>query len=169
MADGGIKYSGDFAKAIAAGAFLRRRAAPRAGTDESLGEVILWQAGPSRPIAGMGSLGAMARGSVIAISRRMPPVTLVPEGIEGRFHIRGLVAAVIHQMVGAAGRDGLYRQCDGNICGRNASSCASPGRGSRKASVHDVQITRESSELPDRLIRGAGGLPLREGSNPRRS
>ena len=91
IADGGIKFSGDFAKAIAAGASCAMVGSMIAGTDESPGEVILYQGRSFKAYRGMGSLGAMARGSAIAISKRMPPaINWFQKGSKVRFHIKDL-------------------------------------------------------------------------------
>lgn len=101
IADGGIKYSGDFAKAIAAGASCAMVGSMLAGTDESPGEVILYQGRSFKSYRGMGSLGAMARGSADRYFQKdAASDKLVPEGIEGQVPYKGAAGAVIHQLVG---------------------------------------------------------------------
>ena len=101
IADGGIKFSGDFAKAIAAGASCAMVGSAIAGTDESPGEVILYQGRSFKSYRGMGSLGAMARGSADRYFQKdAASDKLVPEGIEGQVPYKGAVSAVVHHMVG---------------------------------------------------------------------
>ncbi|MDP5325851.1 MAG: IMP dehydrogenase, partial [Paracoccaceae bacterium] len=101
IADGGIKFSGDFAKAIAAGASCAMVGSMIAGTDESPGEVILYQGRSFKSYRGMGSLGAMARGSADRYFQKdAASDKLVPEGIEGQVPYKGSASAVIHQLVG---------------------------------------------------------------------
>ena len=102
IADGGIKYSGDIAKAIAAGANCVMIGSLLAGTDESPGEVVLYQGRSYKSYRGMGSLGAMARGSADRYFQAEVQSTLklVPEGVEGRVPYKGPLANVIHQLVG---------------------------------------------------------------------
>jgi IMP dehydrogenase len=146
IADGGIKYSGDFAKAIAAGASCAMVGSAIAGTDEAPGEVILYQGRSFKSYRGMGSLGAMARGSADRYFQKdAASDKLVPEGIEGQVPYKGSVAAVLHQMVGglraAMGYTGM-----GTIAAMR-SGCSFvriTGAGLKESHVHDVQITRES-------------------------
>ena len=102
IADGGIKYSGDLAKAVAAGADCCMVGSLLAGTDESPGEVFLYQGRSYKSYRGMGSLGAMARGSADRYFQQEVRETLklVPEGVEGRVPYKGPAANVIHQLVG---------------------------------------------------------------------
>jgi IMP dehydrogenase len=101
IADGGIKFSGDFAKAIAAGADCAMVGSMIAGTDESPGEVILFQGRSFKSYRGMGSLGAMARGSADRYFQKdAASDKLVPEGIEGQVPYKGPAGTVIHQMIG---------------------------------------------------------------------
>lgn len=101
VADGGIKFSGDFAKAIAAGASCAMVGSILAGTDEAPGEVILYQGRSFKSYRGMGSLGAMARGSADRYFQKEASADkLVPEGIEGRVPFRGPLSTVIHQLTG---------------------------------------------------------------------
>ena len=118
IADGGIKFSGDFAKAIAAGASCAMVGSAIAGTDESPGEVILYQGRSFKSYRGMGSLGAMARGSADRYFQKdAASDKLVPEGIEGQVPYKGPVATVVHQMVwfGFTAPDGrgLWFRCRG--------------------------------------------------------
>jgi IMP dehydrogenase len=101
IADGGIKFSGDFAKAIAAGADCAMVGSMIAGTDESPGEVVLYQGRSFKSYRGMGSLGAMARGSADRYFQKdAASDKLVPEGIEGQVPYKGPAGTVIHQMIG---------------------------------------------------------------------
>ena len=102
IADGGIRSSGDLAKAIAAGADCAMIGSLFAGTDESPGEVFLYQGRSYKAYRGMGSLGAMARGSADRYFQQevRDTLKLVPEGIEGRVPYRGPVASIVHQLVG---------------------------------------------------------------------
>src|SRR5690606_35878928 len=102
IADGGIKYSGDLAKAIAAGANVAMIGSLFAGTDESPGEVFLYNGRSYKSYRGMGSVGAMARGSADRYFQQEVKDTLklVPEGIEGQVPYKGPIGAVVHQLVG---------------------------------------------------------------------
>ena len=146
IADGGIKFSGDFAKAIAAGASCAMVGSAIAGTDESPGEVILWQGRSFKAYRGMGSLGAMARGSADRYFQKdAASDKLVPEGIEGQVPYKGSAAAVIHQMVGglraAMGYTGCATVADMR---KDCHFVKITGAGLKESHVHDVQITRES-------------------------
>ncbi|MEM8956971.1 MAG: IMP dehydrogenase [Pseudomonadota bacterium] len=146
IADGGIKFSGDFAKAIAAGASCAMVGSMIAGTDESPGEVILYQGRSFKTYRGMGSLGAMARGSADRYFQKdAASDKLVPEGIEGQVPYKGSAAAVIHQLVGglraAMGYTGAATIED---LRRTARFVKITGAGLKESHVHDVQITRES-------------------------
>ncbi len=146
IADGGIKYSGDFAKAIAAGASCAMVGSAIAGTEESPGEVILYQGRQFKAYRGMGSLGAMARGSADRYFQKdAAQEKLVPEGIEGQVPYKGAVATVIHQMVGglraAMGYTGNRTVAEMR---RNCRFVRITGAGLKESHVHDVQITRES-------------------------
>ena len=146
IADGGIKYSGDFAKAIAAGASCAMVGSAIAGTDESPGEVILWQGRSFKAYRGVGSLGAMARGSADRYFQKdAASDKLVPEGIEGQVPYKGTVSAVLHQMVGGLRAAMGYTGC--HSVAEMRSNCRFvriTGAGLRESHVHDVQITRES-------------------------
>ena len=161
IADGGIKYSGDITKALAAGASTVMIGSLFAGTDESPGELILYQGRSFKSYRGMGSLGAMAAGSseryfqgsdgdsstAVGLdgdeSNRL--AKLVPEGIEGRVPYRGSVAMIVHQMVGGL-KSGM------GYCGcstipellQKTRFVRISGAGLRESHVHDVMITREA-------------------------
>ena len=146
IADGGIKFSGDFAKAIAAGASCAMVGSMIAGTDESPGEVILYQGRSFKSYRGMGSLGAMARGSADRYFQKdAASDKLVPEGIEGQVPYKGSAGAVIHQLVGglraAMGYTGSATVQDMRT---KAEFVKITGAGLKESHVHDVQITRES-------------------------
>ena len=146
IADGGIKFSGDFAKAIAAGANCAMVGSMVAGTDESPGEVILYQGRSFKSYRGMGSLGAMARGSADRYFQKDAATDkLVPEGIEGQVPYKGSVGAVIHQLVGGLRAAMGYTGCATvDEMRRNAEFVRITGAGLKESHVHDVQITRES-------------------------
>lgn len=146
IADGGIKYSGDFAKAIAAGASCAMVGSAIAGTDESPGEVTLYQGRSFKSYRGMGSLGAMARGSADRYFQKdAASDKLVPEGIEGQVPYKGTVAAVLHQMVGGLRAAMGYTGCATIEQMRGGCDFVRiTGAGLRESHVHDVQITRES-------------------------
>ncbi len=146
IADGGIKYSGDFAKAIAAGASCAMVGSMIAGTDESPGEVILYQGRSFKSYRGMGSIGAMARGSADRYFQKdAASDKLVPEGIEGQVPYQGSVAAVIHQLVGGLRAAMGYTGCATvEEMRRNCRFVKITGAGLKESHVHDVQITRES-------------------------
>ncbi|SMX31390.1 IMP dehydrogenase [Octadecabacter ascidiaceicola] len=146
IADGGIKFSGDFAKAIAAGASCAMVGSMIAGTDESPGEVILYQGRSFKSYRGMGSLGAMAQGSADRYFQKdAASDKLVPEGIEGQVAYKGSAAAVVHQMVGGLRAAMGYTGCATVAEMRtNCSFVKITGAGLKESHVHDVQITRES-------------------------
>ena len=146
IADGGIKFSGDFAKAIAAGASCAMVGSMIAGTDESPGEVILYQGRSFKAYRGMGSLGAMARGSADRYFQKdAASDKLVPEGIEGQVPYKGPANAVIHQMVGGLRASMGYTGCQNIVEMRNNCRFVKiTGAGLKESHVHDVQITRES-------------------------
>jgi IMP dehydrogenase len=146
IADGGIKFSGDFAKAIAAGASCAMVGSMIAGTDESPGEVILYQGRSFKSYRGMGSLGAMARGSADRYFQKdAASDKLVPEGIEGQVPYKGSAGAVVHQLVGglraAMGYTGSATVDDMR---GGCNFVRITGSGLKESHVHDVQITRES-------------------------
>ncbi|MBO9449560.1 IMP dehydrogenase [Tropicibacter sp. R16_0] len=146
IADGGIKFSGDFAKAIAAGASCAMVGSMIAGTDESPGEVILYQGRSFKSYRGMGSLGAMARGSADRYFQKdAASDKLVPEGIEGQVPYKGPASAVIHQLVGGLRAAMGYTGCATvDEMRRNCNFVKITGAGLKESHVHDVQITRES-------------------------
>ncbi|NOD75369.1 MULTISPECIES: IMP dehydrogenase [unclassified Ruegeria] len=146
IADGGIKFSGDFAKAIAAGASCAMVGSMIAGTDESPGEVILYQGRSFKSYRGMGSLGAMARGSADRYFQKdAANDKLVPEGIEGQVPYKGSASAVIHQLVGGLRAAMGYTGCATvEEMRKNCSFVKITGAGLKESHVHDVQITRES-------------------------
>jgi IMP dehydrogenase len=147
IADGGIKYSGDLAKAIAAGADCAMIGSIFAGTDEAPGEVFLYQGRSYKSYRGMGSLGAMARGSADRYFQQEVRETLklVPEGVEGRVPYKGPAGNVIHQLVGglraAMGYTGNATLSDMQ---NNCRFLRITGAGLRESHVHDVQVTREA-------------------------
>ena len=146
IADGGIKFSGDFAKAIAAGASCAMVGSMIAGTDEAPGEVILYQGRSFKSFRGMGSLGAMARGSADRYFQKdAASDKLVPEGIEGQVPYKGSAGAVIHQLVGGL-RAAMGYTGNGTIdvMRTNCSFVKITNAGLKESHVHDVQITRES-------------------------
>ncbi|MFZ4601969.1 MAG: IMP dehydrogenase [Caulobacterales bacterium] len=151
IADGGIKYSGDLAKALAAGAQAGMIGSLLAGTEEAPGEVILFQGRSYKTYRGMGSLGAMARGSADRYFQKEVSDTmkLVPEGIEGRVPFKGSVEAILHQLVGglraAMGYTGSRTLRD---LRENARFVRITAAGLRESHVHDVAITREAPNYP---------------------
>jgi len=160
IADGGIKYSGDVTKALAAGASAVMIGSLFAGTDESPGELILYQGRSFKSYRGMGSIGAMAQGSSERYFQSMDGESsaasagdgdsnrlnkLVPEGIEGRVPYRGSVAMIVHQMVGGLKSGMGYCGC-GTIAEllQKTRFVRISGAGLRESHVHDVMITREA-------------------------
>ncbi|MXW84613.1 MAG: IMP dehydrogenase, partial [Boseongicola sp. SB0667_bin_21] len=146
IADGGIKFSGDFAKAIAAGASSAMVGSLVAGTDESPGELILYQGRSFKSYRGMGSLGAMARGSADRYFQTdAASDKLVPEGIEGQVPYKGPASTVIHQLIGGLRAAMGYTGCQTvEEMRRNCTFVKITGAGLKESHVHDVQITRES-------------------------
>jgi IMP dehydrogenase len=147
IADGGIKYSGDLAKAIAAGADAAMLGSLFAGTDEAPGEVFLYQGRTYKSYRGMGSVGAMARGSADRYFQQEVSNTLklVPEGIEGRVPHKGPVGQVIHQLVGGLrAAMGYTGAADIAAMQRNCNFVRISGAGLAESHVHDVSITREA-------------------------
>ncbi|ABI62045.1 IMP dehydrogenase [Granulibacter bethesdensis] len=147
IADGGIRTSGDVVKAIGAGADCVMVGSMLAGTDEAPGEVFLYQGRSYKSYRGMGSLGAMARGSADRYFQQdiKDQLKLVPEGIEGRVGYKGPVAAVLHQMTGGL-RAGMGYTGSASITDlqRNARFRRITGAGLRESHVHDVAIDREA-------------------------
>src|SRR5487761_2546749 len=147
IADGGIKYSGDLAKALAAGADVAMVGSLLAGTDETPGEVFLYQGRSYKSYRGMGSVGAMARGSADRYFQQdiKDQLKLVPEGVEGRVPYKGPVAQAVHQLVGGV-RAGMGYTGSATIADlqRNARFRRVTGAGLRESHVHDVSVTREA-------------------------
>jgi IMP dehydrogenase len=146
IADGGIKFSGDFSKAIAAGAHCAMVGSMLAGTDEAPGEIILYQGRSFKSFRGMGSVGAMARGSADRYFQKEASTDkLVPEGIEGQVPYKGSVTSVIHQMIGGLRASMGYTGCATvDDMRQNCKFVKISGAGLKESHVHDVQITRES-------------------------
>ncbi len=147
IADGGIRYSGDVAKALAAGAFTCMMGGMFAGTEESPGEVVLFQGRSYKSYRGMGSVGAMADGS--ADRYFQDPANnadkLVPEGIEGRVPYKGSVIAIIYQLVGGIRASMGYCGCASIEDMRTKAEFVEiTSAGVRESHVHDVQITKEA-------------------------
>jgi IMP dehydrogenase len=154
IADGGIKYSGDLAKALAAGAACAMVGSLLAGTDETPGEVFLYQGRTYKTYRGMGSVGAMARGSADRYFQQdiKDTLKLVPEGVEGQVPYKGAAATVLHQLAGG------LRAAMGYVGARTlaefhdkAQFVRISGAGMRESHVHDVTITRESPNYPSRV------------------
>ena len=153
IADGGIKYSGDLAKALAAGADCAMVGSLLAGTDETPGEVFLYQGRSYKTYRGMGSVGAMARGSADRYFQQeiKDTLKLVPEGVEGQVPYKGPVSHVLHQLTGGV------RAAMGYVGAKTldefhekAEFVRISGAGLRESHVHDVTITRESPNYPSR-------------------
>ncbi|MBK8176042.1 MAG: IMP dehydrogenase [Rhodospirillales bacterium] len=153
IADGGIRYSGDLAKAIAAGADCAMLGGLFAGTDESPGELILYQGRSYKGYRGMGSIGAMARGSADRYFQQdvEGPLKMVPEGIEGRVPYKGAVANVIHQLAGGL-RAAMGYTGNATIAAmqRGCRFRRTTFAGLRESHVHDVTITREAPNYAGR-------------------
>lgn len=151
IADGGIKFSGDFAKAIAGGADCAMVGSLLAGTDESPGEVFLYQGRSYKSYRGMGSIGAMARGSADRYFQQdiKDSLKLVPEGIEGRVAYKGPVGTVIHQLVGGLRAAMGYTGCGTlNDFQTRAEFVKISAASLRESHPHDVAITREAPNYP---------------------
>jgi IMP dehydrogenase len=147
IADGGIKYSGDFVKAIAAGAESIMVGSLFAGTDETPGQVVLLQGRSYKQYRGMGSLGAMSRGSKdrYAQSDVEDAGKLVPEGIEGRVPHRGPLKNVVYQLVGGLRAGMGYTGCKTIAELRtNAKFVRQTAQGLKESHVHDVVVTEEA-------------------------
>jgi IMP dehydrogenase len=153
IADGGIKFSGDLAKAIAAGAHAVMIGSLLAGTDEAPGEVFLYQGRSYKTYRGMGSVGAMARGSADRYFQQdiKDHLKLVPEGVEGQVPYKGPASGVLHQLVGglraAMGYVGAATLDEFHA---KAEFVRISGAGLNESHVHDVTITRESPNYPSR-------------------
>jgi len=151
IADGGIKYSGDLAKAIAAGAECAMIGSLLAGADESPGETFLYQGRSYKSYRGMGSLGAMARGSADRYFQDevRDQMKLVPEGVEGRVPARGPAGAILHQLAGGLrAAMGYVGAADIGEFQRKAKFTRISSAALRESHVHDVAITRESPNYP---------------------
>ena len=153
IADGGIKFSGDLAKALAAGAHCAMIGSLLAGTDESPGEVFLYQGRSYKTYRGMGSVGAMARGSADRYFQQdiKDTLKLVPEGVEGQVPYKGAAATVLPQLAGG------LRASMGYVGARTLEEFHAKAQflrvssaGMRESHVHDVTITRESPNYPSR-------------------
>ena len=147
IADGGIKYSGDLAKALAAGAHSAMIGSLLAGVDEAPGEVFLYQGRTYKSYRGMGSAGAMARGSADRYFQEQVSDShkFVPEGVEGRVPHKGPLSGVIHQLTGGLKAALGYTGCkDIQTLQKQAKFCRITGAGLRESHVHDITITRES-------------------------
>jgi len=146
IADGGIKFSGDFAKALAGGASSAMMGSMLAGTEEAPGEVFLYEGRAYKDYRGMGSLGAMGRGSADRYFQKdVSQQKLVPEGIEGQVPFKGPVAPILHQMAGG------LRAAMGYVGAKTVSELHEKakfiqitGAGLRESHVHDVKMTREA-------------------------
>ncbi|MFZ1415784.1 MAG: IMP dehydrogenase [Defluviicoccus sp.] len=152
IADGGIRYSGDLAKAIAAGADCAMIGSLFAGTEESPGEVFLYQGRSYKSYRGMGSLGAMARGSADRYFQQdvVDTLKMVPEGVEGRVPFKGPVGGVIQQLVGGL-RAAMGYTGNATVAAmqRNCSFRRTTNAGLAEGHVHDVTITREAPNYQD--------------------
>ena len=147
IADGGIRFSGDIAKAIAAGAHTVMLGGLFAGTEEAPGEIELFQGRSYKSYRGMGSLGAMQQGSSDRYFQEgeANQDKLVPEGVEGRVPYKGSVLAVIHQLMGGLRASMGYLGCaDIAIMHAKAEFVEISSAGIRESHVHDVQITKEA-------------------------
>ncbi len=147
IADGGVRLSGDVAKAVAAGADCVMVGSLLAGTDESPGEVFLYQGRSYKSYRGMGSLGAMAQGSADRYFQQEvnDSLKLVPEGIEGRVPYKGPAGAVLHQLIGGL-RASMGYTGNGTVADmqRNCTFRRATTAGFREGHVHDVSIMREA-------------------------
>jgi IMP dehydrogenase len=151
IADGGIKFSGDLAKALAGGAEAAMIGSLLAGSEEAPGDIVLYQGRSYKSYRGMGSLGAMARGSADRYFQKevTDQMKLVPEGIEGRVPFKGPVSNILHQLVGG------LRAAMGYVGARDMKELREKARfvkisaaGLRESHVHDVSITREAPNYP---------------------
>ena len=147
IADGGIRYSGDIAKAVAAGAHCVMLGGLFAGTEEAPGETVLYQGRSYKSYRGMGSLGAMKEGAADRYFQDSEAniEKLVPEGIEGRVPYKGSVTAVIHQLMGGLRSSMGYVGCKSiDEMRARAEFIEITSAGIRESHVHDVQITKEA-------------------------
>ncbi len=150
IADGGIKYSGDLAKALAMGASVAMMGSVFAGVDEGPGEVFLYQGRSYKSYRGMGSLGAMGQGSADRYFQKdVSALKLVPEGIEGQVPYKGPIAPILHQMIGGLRAAMGYVGAATLVEFRDrAKFIRITGAGLRESHVHDVMITREAPNYP---------------------
>jgi IMP dehydrogenase len=157
VADGGIKYSGDLAKAIAAGADCAMLGSLLGGTEEAPGEVFFYEGRSYKSYRGMGSVSAMALGSADRYFQAeiRDTLKLVPEGVEGRVPFKGPVSAVLHQLVGGL-RAAMGYTGNPTISDMKSKSefLRITGAGMRESHVHDVDITRQSPNYPGRVLGG---------------
>jgi IMP dehydrogenase len=147
IADGGVRYSGDVAKALAAGAYVVMMGGMFAGTEESPGEVILYQGRSYKAYRGMGSLGAMQQGAADRYFQDANSTVdkLVPEGIEGRVAYKGSVLQIIYQLIGGVRSSMGYCGCRTiEDMRQKAEFVQITSAGMRESHVHDVQITKEA-------------------------
>jgi len=150
IADGGIRYSGDISKALAAGASTVMMGGMFAGTEEAPGEIVLFQGRSYKSYRGMGSIGAMQQGSADryfqeASSTNPNADKLVPEGIEGRVPYKGSVVTIIYQMAGGVRASLGYCGCASVAeMHEKAEFVEITAAGIRESHVHDVQITKEA-------------------------
>lgn len=146
IADGGIKYSGDMAKALAAGAECAMVGSLLAGAEETPGEVFLYQGRSYKSYRGMGSVSAMARGSADRyFQKEVDSMKLVPEGIEGRIAYKGPVGPILHQLLGGIRATMGYTGSKTILeLHKNAEFVKITGAGLRESHVHDVHIAREA-------------------------
>jgi len=147
IADGGIRYSGDIAKAIAAGASSVMLGSLFAGSEEAPGEIELFQGRSYKSYRGMGSLGAMQKGSSDRYFQEpeMNADKLVPEGVEGRIPYKGPATAIVHQLMGGLRASMGYTGCRTiDDMRANAQFVEITTAGMRESHVHDVQITKEA-------------------------
>ncbi len=151
IADGGIKYSGDLAKAIAAGADAAMMGSMFAGVDEAPGEVFLYQGRSYKAYRGMGSVGAMSTGSADRYFQKdvKDSLKLVPEGIEGQVPYKGPIGPILHQLVGGLRASmGYVGAPTIEEFQKRARFIRITGAGLRESHVHDVMITREAPNYP---------------------
>ena len=147
IGDGGIRYSGDIAKALAAGANAVMLGGLFAGTDEAPGEIELYQGRSYKSYRGMGSLGAMQQGSSDRYFQDVEDgiEKLVPEGVEGRVPYKGSALVVIHQLMGGLRASMGYLGCESiDEIHRKAQFVEITAAGVRESHVHDVTITKEA-------------------------
>jgi IMP dehydrogenase len=147
IADGGVRYSGDVAKAVAAGAYTVMMGGMFAGTDEAPGEIILYQGRSYKSYRGMGSLGAMQKGAADRYFQDNDGNVdkLVPEGIEGMVPYKGSVLSIIYQLAGGLRSSMGYCGCDSIGAMRTKAQFVEiTSAGMRESHVHNVQITKEA-------------------------